>query len=441
MSAIAPRRKGRPPEAPRRKGWCPGALRPMETGDGLIARVRAPRGRLSLDQAAAVAESAIACGNGAIGLSALGNLHLRGLSERTLADLHARLSDARLIDADPKIERLSNIVVSPLDDLDPEALLDLSPSAAALETRLAENEDLRRLPPKFSFVLDALGRLPLADVDADVRLEASRDETLAVFLAGEDALAAECAPAETGEVAARLGRAFIRLVGAGEDAPRRMRALVGRRGANAVFAEAGLAARPRVRSQRRASLGDLLGAHEFGAKVVVGAAAAFGEIEAAAFKALIERARGLGASGLRLTPWRAFLIAGLDRQGAELMLGSIAGLEFIAGAGEPRLRIAACPGGPACMHGHRPVREDAARWAALMPKGEGVVLHVSGCAKGCARAAATAVTLTATGAGYDLILAGKAGDPPALRGLSNARIEALLASDGVRMFAGERPSP
>ena len=296
MSAIAPRRKGWRPEAPRRKGWCPGALRPMETGDGLIARVRAPRGRLSLDQAAAVAESAIACGNGAIGLSALGNLHLRGLSERTLADLHARLSDARLIDADPEIERLSNIVVSPLDDLDPEALLDLSPSAAALETRLAENEDLRRLPAKFSFVLDALGRLPLADVDADIRFEASRDGTLAVFLAGEDALAAECAPAETGEVAARLGRAFIRLAGAGEDAPRRMRALVGRRGANAVFAEAGLAAKPRLRSQRRASLSDLLGAHEFGAEVVVGAAAAFGEIEAAAFKALIERAGGLAHS-------------------------------------------------------------------------------------------------------------------------------------------------
>ena len=256
MSAIAPRRKGWRPEAPRRKGWCPGALRPMETGDGLIARVRAPRGRLSLDQAAAVAESAIACGNGAIGLSARGNLHLRGLSERTFADLHARLSDARLIDADPEIERLSNIVASPLDDLDPEALLDLSPSVAALETRLAEDEDLRRLPAKFSFVLDALGRLPLADVDADIRFEASRDGTLAVFLAGEDALAAECAPAETGEVAARLGRAFIRLAGAGEGAPRRMRALVGRRGASAVFAEAGLAAKPRARSQRRASLSD-----------------------------------------------------------------------------------------------------------------------------------------------------------------------------------------
>jgi precorrin-3B synthase len=427
--------------APRRKGWCPGALRPMETGDGLIARVRTPRGRLSLDQAAAVAECALRCGNGALGLSARGNLHLRGLSERTLSRLHARLGDAGLIDADPEVERLRNIVVSPLDGLDPDTLLDLSPSAAALETRLGADKDLRRLPAKFSFVLDALGRLPLADVDADIRFEASREQALAIFLAGEDALAAECAPGETGEIAVRLGRAFVRLAGAGERSPRRMRALAQRMGAMAVFAEAGLEARPRARSQRRASLSDLLGAHEYGAKVVVGAAAAFGEIAAGRFLALIERAGALGASGLRLTPWRAFLIAGLDREGAQSMLGSIAGLGFIARADEPRLRIAACPGAPACMHGRRPVREDAARWAALMPKGEGVVLHLSGCAKGCARPAATAATLTATEVGYDLILAGKAGDPPALRGLSNASIEALLASDGARMFAGARPSP
>jgi len=413
----------------------------METGDGLIARVRTPRGRLSLDQAAAVAECALRCGNGALGLSARGNLHLRGLSERTLPRLHARLGDAGLIDADPEVERLRNIVVSPLDGLDPDALLDLGPSAAALETRLDADKDLRRLPAKFSFVLDALGRLPLADVDADICFEASREQALAIFLAGEDALAAECAPGETGEIVAGLGRAFIRLAGAGERSPRRMRSLAQRMGAMAVFAEAGLEARPRARSQRRASLSDLLGAHEYGAKVVVGAAAAFGEIAAGRFLALIERARALGASGLRLTPWRAFLIAGLDREGASSMLGSIADLGFIADADEPRLRIAACPGAPACMHGHRPVREDAARWAALMPKGEGVVLHLSGCAKGCARPAATAATLTATELGYDLVLAGKAGDPPALRGLSNARIEALLASDGARMFAGARPSP
>jgi precorrin-3B synthase len=396
---------------------------------------------LSLDQAAVAAESAIACGNGAIGLSSRGNLHLRGLSERTLSDLHARLRDVGLIDADPEIERLRNIVSSPLDDLDPEALVDLGPSVAALEKRLAEDRDLRRLPPKFSFLLDAQGRLPLADIDADIRFEAASSETLAVFLAGEDALAAQCAPPETGEVAARLGRAFVRLAGAGEGAPRRMRALVGRLGAGPVFAEAALDVKPRARSQRRASLSDLLGPHEFGASVVVGAAAAFGEMEAARFKVLIERARALGANGLRLTPWRAFLIAALDARSATEMLGLIAELGFIASVDEPRLRVAACPGAPACAHGHRPVREDAARWAALLPRGEGVVLHVSGCAKGCARPTPTAATLTATGAGYDLILAGKAGDPPARRGLSNAAIEELLVGKGASIFAGERHSP
>src|ERR1700722_15235880 len=140
MSAITLRAQNSYPPPPYGKGGCPGALKPMETGDGLLARVRTPRGRLSLDQAAALADTAIACGNGVIGLTARANLHLRGLSESTLPDLHARLEDAGLIDANPEVERLRNIVASPLDDLDPEALLDLGQSVAALEKRLTEDE-------------------------------------------------------------------------------------------------------------------------------------------------------------------------------------------------------------------------------------------------------------------------------------------------------------
>jgi hypothetical protein len=49
--------------------------------------------------------------------------------------------------------------------------------------------------------------------------------------------------------------------------------------------------------------------------------------------------------------------------------------------------------------------------------------------------------LTATETGYDLVIAGKAGDQPARRGLANTAIEALLASEGPRLFAGGRPSP
>jgi precorrin-3B synthase len=436
MSSVALRAENSRPTAPYRKGWCPGALKPMETGDGLLARVRAPRGRLSLDQAAALANCAIACGNGAIGLTARANLHLRGLREETLPSLHARLQAAGLIDADPEIERLRNVVVSPLDDIDPEALLALGPSVAALETRLREDEHLRRLPAKFSFVFDAQGRIPLGDVDADIRFEASPDGAFAVFLAGDDALAVPCAPDEAGDVAARLGLAFLALAGAGEGAPRRMRALVERTGAAAVFAQACCETQPRARSQRLAVLRDILGAREFGGGIVVGAAAPFGEIEAVRFKALIERARALHASSLRLTPWRAFLVVGIEPRNAESLVHSMSELGFIVDADDPRLRIAACPGAPACMHGHLRVRDDAARWAAKLPKGDGVILHVSGCAKGCAKPTATAVTFAATATGYDLIPGGRAGDPPMRRGLSSVEVARLLGGEGANMFAG-----
>jgi precorrin-3B synthase len=439
MTTIAQRREGATPP-PYRKGWCPGALKPMESGDGLLVRVRAPRGRLTLDQAAALADAAIACGNGAIGLTARANLHLRGLSERKLPDLHARLEVAGLIDADPEVERLRNIVASPLDDMDAEASFDLGPSVAALEKRLKDGKSLRQLPAKFSFVFDSQGRLPLGDVEADIRFEASRDGTLAVFLAGADALATQCAPHEAGDAAVRLGLAFLALAGVDEAAPRRMRALVERTGASAVFSEAAFRTEPRARSQRRALSRDMLGAHAYAAEFVVGAAAAFGEIEAIRFQALIERARALGANSLRLTPWRAFLITGLHRRGAESLVCSMTELGLIVDADDPLLRIAACPGAPACMHGHRSVRDDAARWAAKLPPGDSVLLHISGCAKGCARPSATAATVTATATGYDLILDGRASDPPVRQDLSEAEIAELLASESASLFAGARPA-
>ena len=105
----------------------------------------------------------------------------------------------------------------------------------------------------------------------------------------------------------------------------------------------------------------------FGGAIVVGVAAPFGEIEAVRFKALIERARALGASGFRLTPWRAFLVVGLEPRSAESVASEAAEFGFIIDAGDPRLRIAACPGAPACAHGHRQVRDDATRWAPILP--------------------------------------------------------------------------
>ena len=66
------------------KGWCPGALRPMASGDGLVVRIRPHGGRLSAAQAAGIAAAALAHGNGEIDLSARANLQLRGIAPATV---------------------------------------------------------------------------------------------------------------------------------------------------------------------------------------------------------------------------------------------------------------------------------------------------------------------------------------------------------------------
>jgi precorrin-3B synthase len=49
---------------------------------------------------------------------------------------------------------------------------------------------------------------------------------------------------------------------------------------------------------------------------------------------------------------------------------------------DPLRRVFACTGAPGCLQAHQPTRDLARALAPLVPKG--AVLHVSGCAKGCA---------------------------------------------------------
>ena len=49
---------------PAPRGWCPGALRPMMTGDGLLVRLRLTGGILDIAKARAIAACATRYGNG-----------------------------------------------------------------------------------------------------------------------------------------------------------------------------------------------------------------------------------------------------------------------------------------------------------------------------------------------------------------------------------------
>ncbi|TJZ92507.1 precorrin-3B synthase [Paracoccus gahaiensis] len=364
------------------KGWCPGALQPMESGDGWVVRIRPPGGRLDAAQAAAIADAAEAQGNGVIELTGRANLQLRGVTPASHAPLIAALRAQGLIDADAATEARRNIMVTPFADAETDAL------AAALAEALAASS--LTLPSKFGFAVDP-GPAPVLTRDpADIRIERGPD---GLMLRAEGMTRA--APLTDITEALDLARWFLDQGGAPMGRGR-MAALIAR---GALPPGAILPAPAPARQTEP-------GATPWGMLVAL----EFGQIPPDTLRRLAR----LGP--LRLTPWRMVLVTGTRS------LPALPGL--ILDPRDPALRLRACPGAPACPQGHAATRPLARSLATLVP--EGAVLHVSGCAKGCGWPRAADLTLTATPAGFDLIRHGRASDPAALRGLHPTQLPKVL---------------
>jgi precorrin-3B synthase len=381
------------------KGWCPGAWRPMRSGDGLIVRIRPHGGRLSSAQAAGIAELATRFGNGLIDVTSRANLQLRGVGDDGHAPLMRELAGLDLLDANSTAESQRNIVVTPFWD----ASDDTRSIACELELALAARP--LGLPAKFGFAVDCGPERALGEASADIRVE--RSVTGGLIVRADGAPEGRLVPrAKAVETALALAVWFAATGGAPHG-----------RGRMAAHIAAGVAlpdglagtARP-APEMPRPRPGPCPGG------VLVGLA--FGQVSAAALRHLAGH-----AAGLRITPWRMILIEGLRE------MPVIDGL--VTAAGDPLLGIDACTGAPRCPQAHADTRGLA---TALAPHlGSGTRLHVSGCAKGCAHPGRAAITLVATAAGYDLVRNGTAGDEPALRGLTPNR---LLADPAVLRRAG-----
>jgi precorrin-3B synthase len=355
------------------QGWCPGALRPMMSGDGLVVRLRPFGGRLSPDQAAGIAAAARRHGNGLIDLSARGNLQLRGVT----TDGHAALIDALraldLIDATPLAEAQRAILVTPFADATTDAL------AAMLAHAL---QDAPVLPSKFGFVVDTGAAPVLQDTPGDIRLERAADGRL--ILRADGAAGGTPVTTETAAAAALAMAHWFIAEGGVTDGRGRMAALVARSTARVLGDLAPAPAQPQP-NPGLCPQWALVGFE-------------FGQMTADTLAALAP----LGP--MRLTPWRMVLLQG---QSALPRLP-----DLILDADDPRLRVVACTGAPGCLQGLHPVRALARQLAPHVPPGKR--LHLSGCAKGCAHPGACDVTLVATTTGFDVIQNGRSTDAPRL---------------------------
>ncbi len=417
--------------APARVGWCPGALAPMASGDGLIVRIKPRGGRLRLEQARAIALASKAYGNGGLDLTARANLQIRGLREEALPGIVETLDGAGLLDPSPAAEAARNVVSSPLAGFDPAAIFDIRPAVRALEARLIEDAALHAVPAKFSFVVDDGGRLGLADVSADIRFEAFLNEAtpaFAVRLGGaEDEAAGLCGTDDIAHAAAALVGVFLRARAADGDLCR-MRHLTARVGAPSILRRAGLRRCSSPARRHAADSSDFIGTQDsrqssdldgWERPLTVGVAAPFGRLTADQLDVLAQKAGQCGAAELRLTPWRAILVPGLLAEAASDLAQACGFAGLVVDPADPRLWVAACTGAPGCHRGTTPVLDDAARLSARLGLGRSgrVILHVSGCSKGCAHAGKAPMTLVAENGRYNLVVDGRASDRPILHGL------------------------
>ena len=376
------------------QGWCPGALRPMMSGDGLVVRVRLRFGRISGPDLARLAELSARYGNGIIDFSSRANVQLRGVSALTHPPLIEALRDLGLIDADAQAEARRNIVTSPLWT-EGDGTQDLARDLMAALTA----PDAPQISGKFGFAIEAAGAAVLRAVAADIRLERIGAQVLIRAEGAETGALVSLSDAAQQAVA--LARWFVESGGV-SDGRGRMPALLAR---GAALPDAFRA----TKMQRETQPIPDAGPSPLGAFIGF----EFGQVRAETVSNLAQN-----ADFIRVTPWQMLLLENAP-------LPEIAGL--ITTQNASLRRVFACTGAPDCPQALQPTRPLA---RALAPRISDR-LHISGCAKGCAAPSVMPLTLVATDRGFNLVKNGTAKDTPCQTDLT---VQTLLERPEILEF-------
>ncbi|WP_037374312.1 cobalamin biosynthesis protein CobG [Sediminimonas qiaohouensis] len=364
-------------QPPQIKGWCPGAHRPMMSGDGLVVRIRPRRARFTAEQALGLCDLALDYGNGFVDLTNRANLQIRGVAPEAHEMLLQALNKLALLDADPAQENRRNIIVTPFwraGDL----------TDRLVRTVLHALDALPELPAKVGMIIDT-GPVPiLTGNSADFRFERSPEGL--VLRADGCALGRPVTEATARDALLEMAHWFDRHR---DETRRRMANVLTRHALPQGWTTTAPIQNQPPPVPGETQTGALLGAP-------------FGQVDAAALRALFETTN---APALRVTPWRLFLLEGVEMPQTS---------HFITTPGDPLLAVDACPGAPFCPQASVETRELA---RALAPNIKGR-LHVSGCAKSCARRTAADTTLSGRDGTFDLVKNGHPWDEPDKTGLT-----------------------
>ncbi len=367
---------------PTPKGWCPSALKPMASGDGLLVRLRPKFGRFTREELLSVSDLCENYGNGLLDFTNRANIQIRGVVKGQHAPLIEALYDRGLID--DIMERFGgrNMILAP-------DWLEGGRTETLAKEFYAALNNLPDLPSKFGFSIEVDSEFSLRTVSSDIRLERSNIDGLVVRADGS---AFGRAVSEKNAITAmfEMAKWFIETNGA---ASGRMAHHLKKTQLPKSWRTTLPVRIPRSSLNGKFNLGILLGIP-------------FGQMTTKVLRGLIEDTK---SRAIRLTPWRSILLEGID---------CVKSNDFTIGRTDELLAIDACPGAPACASASVETRKLAANLAQRTAQ----PMHISGCSKGCALPKSAPVTVTGNNGTYDLIINGCAWDKPLKTGLSRSEL-------------------
>jgi precorrin-3B synthase len=199
-----------------RRSACPGLFRLAPALDGGICRVKLAAGRLSADQAEAVAHAAGRFSTAPIELTNRANFQIRAVQPENELALVEALVEAGLgpqpaqgetascaVD-DPVLlgsDDVRNVMVSPLAGRDPQQIIDILPLAERLLATLQGERRYHALSPKFAIQLDAGEAVAMLSHPHDIWLAVISPDQVALGLAS-------CMPVAGDSTAPRSDRAL-----------------------------------------------------------------------------------------------------------------------------------------------------------------------------------------------------------------------------------------
>jgi precorrin-3B synthase len=440
---------------PHRRGVCPGLSVPLPTGDGLLVRLM-PTAPVPLDAFVELCEAARRHGNGIIEISARGSLQVRGLTPRSaplFASAVAELGIAThegvpviaaldLIGAElaygrrvGKAERAhpvpppypsapagegvgtarkERVFAHPTIDRTRTKFVHVNAADVAAELRRAIANARLVLSPKISIVVDGGGPLHLDALTADVRLRAAGPAERPRFfvgLGGDGASATWLGSVELKDVVDAVLGILTTIAVYGPTA--RASEVLSAEGVEAFRSISAAVIEPSSAPPQRVPT-EMIGRHSArDGTVAVGIGLAFGHAQADALAELARLAARHGTQAVWPVPDRALLLTRVSASNAPNLTSAANQLGFVVHARDARRRIAACPGAPACTSGLIPARALALALTPMLepdmkPERNSILVHISGCPKGCAHPMPAAITLVGTPRGCGVVHNGTA---------------------------------